>query len=94
MIHILKLYVIIFYTGGFGMTNNKNFIYHYTSNDDGSDYILEVPCYKIIKKINGNDFRKIFVVDIRNLKHCEEIFKNFDNFQNVYKNTRKLLGNP
>lgn len=63
------------------MTNNKNFIYHYTSNDDGSDYILEVPCYKIIKKINGNDFRKIFVVDIRNLKHCEEIFKNFDNFQ-------------
>ena len=63
------------------MTNNKKFIYHYTANEDGRDYILEVPYYEIIKKINGNNFKKIFVVDIRNLKHREEIFKNFDEFQ-------------
>ena len=63
------------------MTNNKKFIYHYSLHNDSIDYILEVPCYEIIKKINGNDFRKIFVVDIRNSNHREMIFKNFDDFQ-------------
>lgn len=63
------------------MTNNKKFTYRYNVTEDGRYYILEVPCYEIVKKINGNDFIKIFVVDIRNLKHREEIFEKFDEFQ-------------
>ena len=59
----------------------KKIIYHYKRNEDNKDCILEVPYYETIQKINGNDFRKIFVIDIRNLKHREEIFKNFDEFQ-------------
>ncbi|MBQ3021480.1 MAG: hypothetical protein IJD92_04590 [Bacilli bacterium] len=59
----------------------KKIIYHYKRNGDNKDCILEVPYYETIQKINGNDFRKIFILDIRYLKHREEIFRNFDNFQ-------------
>ena len=46
--------------------------------------IGDIPYYSFVKKINGNDFRKVFVVDIRNLKHPERIFKNFEEFQKQF----------
>lgn len=63
------------------MINYRNFTYKYDINADSRYSILEIPSYEIIKKINGNDFKRIFIADIRNLKHREEIFKNFDEFQ-------------
>ena len=63
------------------MLNLKNFVYHYSLDEENMDFVMNVPYYEKVIKINGKDFRKIFIIDIRGLNRCEEIFENFDNFQ-------------
>lgn len=64
--------------------NFKIFVYRYNLSNDSKEYTIDIPFYEIVKKINGNSFRKYFIVDIRNLNHSKVIFNNFDDFKSQF----------
>lgn len=59
----------------------QTFNFKYINNDD--DFILQIPFCEFIEKINGDDFKKHYIIDVRNLSKNDImiIMNNFDNLQ-------------
>lgn len=61
----------------------KKQIFNFKYINDEQEFILQLPYCEFIEKINGEDFKKHYIVDIRKLSEndIKIIFDNFDNLQ-------------